>query len=247
MSIVKTPKEIEGIKKSAAVLKKIFNIIPSLLLPGVRSDSIESSVRQVIFEEKASAANYEVENYPYATSLSINDEIAHGLPVASKLLRYGDIVSVDVAVCKDGLYSDCAYTYPLQGASKDDISLINLCRESLLKSVLPLKKGMFLSEYGKRVESLVKEKGASVFPQLVGHGIGRFYHEEPKVFNFYHENNDIVLEEGMIFAFELMITKGSTKCYIDDDSFTIRSEDGSNSAHFEHTVLIGERGAEILV
>ncbi|MBI4979791.1 MAG: type I methionyl aminopeptidase [Spirochaetes bacterium] len=245
--VIKTDDEVRRIAEAASIAAGALAVVKNIMLPGIRADEIDREAEKYIAIRNAFPANKEVEGYTHATSVSRWDEIAHGIPLHTKIFRSGDVVAVDLGVKKDGCYADAAATFAVGTAVHPRVrTMLATCYEALLKGIHALKSGTMLSLYGRTVETIVKERGFSVVRKLTGHGVGRAYHEAPHVFNFYHPDNDIPLMPNMVFAFELMITAGSEKSSIDDDGWTARTSDGNPSVHFEHTVLIGGNGVTIL-
>ncbi len=247
--IIKDRGIVYKIDEASSIALKAIEYSKTLLEPGTRANVVDSLVAKYIEKLGATPANYEVEGYGYATSISVANEIAHGLPNKVKLLKYGDIVCIDIGIKYQNVYADFAKTFVVGGINaidKDLQSIIYACDYALKESIKMLKTGSFLSDYGRHVDKIVKYTGFTTVKFLTGHGVGVEYHEPPYVFNFYHPENDIVLEEGMVFAFELMITNGSDKYSKSDDGWTLCTEDGRTAVHFEYTVAISETGAKIL-
>ncbi len=247
--IIKDDETISKIYKASSIALKALKYSKSLLVAGTRANVLDEMIAKYIESFGASPANYEVEGYGYATSISVANEIAHGLPNKLKLLKHGDIVCVDIGVKYEDVYADFAKTFVIGGLHAVDKTLQNIirvCDVALLESIKILKTGSLLSDYGKYVDMIVKQSGYKTVKFLTGHGVGVQYHEAPYVFNFYHHENDIILKEGMVFAFELMITNGSDKYTLGDDGWTLCTEEGCTAVHFEYTVAISDVGAQIL-
>lgn len=241
---------IENIRIAASIAQNSLVLACDLALSGVRASKIDKEVEKFIIEKGGYPANLEVENYGYATSISKASEIAHGTPTRNKILLHGEPVCIDIGVKYNGYYADCAKTLVVKNSNgyvnHTAYKMIDTCKYALESAIYKLKPGVLLSEYGRAVQQKVKDDGFTVVKFLTGHGVGYEYHESPHIFNFYHPNNDIPLEQGMVFAFELMITNGSDRYKKDKDGWTLYTEDSSLAVHFEHTVLITEHGIEIL-
>lgn len=247
--LIKDNLTVIRINEASAIALKALEYSRRLLVSGTRANILDSLIAKYIESLGATPANYEVEGYGYATSISVANEIAHGLPNKWKLLKHGDIVCVDIGVKYKGVYADCAKTFVVGGYSATDNhcqNLIATCDNALRESINILKTGSLLSDYGRSVDKLVKDSGFTTVKFLTGHGVGVKYHEAPYVFNFYHPENDIVLKEGMVFAFELMVTNGSDKYTKSDDGWTLCVEEDKTAVHFEYTVYISNNGAKIL-
>ncbi|WP_157143737.1 type I methionyl aminopeptidase [Brachyspira pilosicoli] len=248
---IKDEKAIENIKKAAQIAQEAIDLAFEYSLSGTRASKIDKDVEKFIKSKGAYPANLEVPEYGFSTSISIGNEIAHGRPTNKKILVQGDIICIDIGVKYNGYYADCARTMVVKGnqlssTNKKAYKLIKACKESLEHAIYKLRPNILLSTYGKEVEKKVNEYGYSIIKSLTGHGVGYEYHEAPYIYNFYHPNNDVKLEENMVLALELMITEGSDKYIIENDGWTISTADYSFAAHFEHTVLIKKNGVEIL-
>lgn len=250
---VKTKEAIYNIKKAATISHKAIDLAFKYCSVGVDTYFINKKIEDFILSQNATPANLEVENYGFASSISVGSEIAHSIPRKNNILNSGMPVCVDVGVNYNGYYADCARTIIVKNkvgmssiTNKEAPRLISSCKKALEYGIQKLKPNVYLSEYGRAVEKKVSEYGYYIFKSLTGHGVGYKYHESPYIFNFYHKSNDIILEPNMVFAFELMITNGSDKYITSDDGWTLKSVDNSLSAHFEYTVLITDNGAEIL-
>lgn len=249
LPIIKDGFTISKIEKASSIALKALSYSSMLLVAGTRANKLDEQVAQYIIGQGASPANYEIEGYGYATSISVANEIAHGLPKQIKLLKHFDVVCIDIGIKYKDVYADFAKTFVVGGLSKISkltANLITTCDYALIKSIQALKCGGMLSDYGKTVDEIVKTNGFKTVKFLTGHGVGKKYHEQPYIYNFYHPENDIVLEEGMVFAFELMITNGSDKYKKHEDGWTLYTDDGSIAVHFEYTVAILKSGPKIL-
>ena len=248
--IEKDSTAIENISAAAIIGYKSLALAESLMLPGTRASYIDKQVENFIVSSSAFPANLEIKDYRYSTCICKSNEVVHGPPRQKKILFFGDLISIDIGVKYNGYYAGVAGSFVVGGAesriNRLSNKLIRTCQVALENAIGILKPGMLLSEYGTRVNLVVEKAGFTVFKLLTGNSIGYQYHEAPRIYNFYHPDNDIEIKENMVFAFELMITDGTGVYKKDRDGWTLRTEDGSNSAHFEHTVLITSSGAKIL-
>ena len=247
---IKDDEAIGNIRKAAQIAQESIDLAFKLCISGVRASKVDKEVEKFIKEQNAYPANFEVPDYGFATSISSGNEIAHGRPTNNKILVHGEPVCVDVGVKYNGYYADCARTVVIEGGmgsvNHRAYKLLDACKKSLEYSIYKLKPNVLLSEYGKNIENKVHEYGFSVIKSLTGHGVGYEYHEAPYIFNFYHPNNDVILEPNMVLALELMITNGTDKYEKEKDGWTLSTPDYSLAVHFEHTVLITQTGVEIL-
>ena len=177
--------------------------------------------------------------------VSVNDEVVHGMP-SERVLRTGDIVSLDMGVKYDGFYGDVAMTYPVGVIGENAKRLLDVTRTALYNAIDQARVGNRLHDVSYAVQSFVEANGFSVVREFVGHGIGRNLHEEPQVPNFGTKGTGVRLKEGMVLAIEPMINEGGSDIMIRENGWTAATRDGKLSAHFEHTIAITDKGAEIL-
>ena len=175
----------------------------------------------------------------------MNEVVVHGFPNNYEL-KEGDIISVDCGVYFKGFHSDSAYTYPLEGASKEDILLLERTYESLMLGIANAKSGNRMGDVGNAIQSYVESFGYGVVRELVGHGVGKQLHEDPEVPNYGKKGKGVKLVPGMVFAIEPMINRGTRNVVQEKDGWTIRTADRKASAHFEHMVAVGENSTEVL-
>ena len=187
--------------------------------------------------------NYE--GYPASICTSINDEVVHGIPGNTKL-KNGDIISIDVGVAYKNYHSDAARTYIIGEVDNKIKKLVEKTEESLYEGLKVIKAGAKIGDIGAAISEVAHQNGLSVVRELVGHGVGISIHEDPDVPNFGKKNTGLVLKAGMTIAVEPMLNLGERYVYMEDDDWTIKTDDGSPSAHFEHTVLVTDTGYEIL-
>jgi methionyl aminopeptidase len=237
-------------KTAGKVVGEILNKLYDVIKPGITTKDIDIFSEKHIRSLKMVPAFLGVKgiNYPFPSSacVSINNEVVHGIPSASRVLREGDIVSVDVGVIYEGYYGDAAKTYPVGNILKAADELIKVTEMSLNKGVGQALPGKRLGDISYAIQKTAEDAGFSVVRDFVGHGIGRYLHEEPQIPNFGKSNTGIRLLAGMVLAIEPMVNAGGYEVCSTDDTWTIVTKDGSLSAHFEHTVAITEEGCEIL-
>ncbi len=247
--IIKDSATILKIRKASDIAVNALLYASSILRGGLRANKLDEMIAQYILDQNATPANYEIKDYGYATSISVANEIAHGLPKPLKLLKHKDVVCIDLGVKYQGVYADFAKTFVIGGLDCVDTeisNLIKICDYALRRSINALKTGGMLSDYGRMVNDLVSRNGFKTVKFLTGHGVGLQYHEAPHIYNFYHPENDVILKEGMVLAFELMITNGSDKYKRHKDGWTLYTDDDTIAVHFEYTVLITNKNALIL-
>lgn len=249
MIIIKTPTQIEGIKKSCQLAAKTLKYLSSFVKPGVSTEKLNQLAHQFIIKANAIPAPLNYSGFPKSICTSINNVVCHGIPNSNRVLEEGDIINLDVTTILDGFYGDTSATFPVGEISKSAKKLIDITKQSLDLSIKSLKPGKVLNNcVGKIIEPFVEKNGFSVVKELGGHGVGIKFHEDPFVFHFDIKRDDVILKPGMIFTIEPMINNSlDSRVTIDsDDGWTVRTFDNSLSAQFEHTVLITQTGYQIL-
>lgn len=249
MIIIKSPAQIEGIKKSCQLASKTLKYLKKFISPGISTQELNNIAHQFIIDHNAIPAPLNYGGFPKSICTSINNVVCHGIPSKKQILREGDIVNLDITTILDGYYGDTSATFPVGKIDQLAQKLIRVTKQSLDLSIKSLKPGKVLNEcVGKIIEPLAKKNGFSVVKELGGHGVGIKFHEDPFVFHFDIKRDDVILKPGMIFTIEPMINASlDYRITIDQqDGWTVRTFDGSLSAQFEHTILITKTGHEVL-
>jgi methionyl aminopeptidase len=255
MIIIKTPEEIEIIRECGKRLAIVLHKVKDMVAPGVSTKDLDLYSEKLIREMGDTPAflNYRPEgaNKPFPASLcvSVNDEVVHGIPKKNRILKEGDIVSIDLGVKHKGLFTDMAMTVPVGAVSNTDQKLMEATLESLHVGTDAARAGNTVGDIGYAIESYVKNiknYKYGIVEVLSGHGVGKEIHEDPYIPNFGKKGTGAKLVPGMIVALEPMLNLGTKHVSMDDDGYTIRTGDGKRSAHFEHTILITEGEPEIL-
>jgi len=243
----RSPLEIELIRKSALLVGEAIADAAKFLKAGVTTMQVDARLEQFILDHGAvpNFKNYQ-NSYPYASCISVNDAVVHGFPT-NKVLKDGDIVSVDVGVFMNGYHGDSAYTFII-GSTTDEVKqLLRVTKESLYKGIEKAVHGNRTGDIAFAIQDYTeKQHGYGVVRELVGHGIGRNLHEDPQVPNFGKRGTGAKLKEGTVIAIEPMINLGVKDVYHDEDGWTIRTADGKPSAHYEHDVCVKKGKADIL-
>ncbi|MFA6097811.1 MAG: type I methionyl aminopeptidase [Candidatus Paceibacterota bacterium] len=248
---LKTKAEIEIMREGGKILAHILLLMSEKVVPGASGEELEEIADREIkkYGVISSFRNYKIHKngvpFPSSICVSINDEIVHGFP-RGKIIREGDIVGLDLGIKHKGLHTDSAITVGAGKLSAVAQKLIKVTKESLSLALSEVKPGNRLGDIGYAVQSYVEKNGFSVVQDLVGHGVGRSIHESPEVPNYGSRGEGLKLYPGMTFAIEPMVNAGKHYIKVDDDQWTIRTEDGSLSAHFEHSVAVTEEGCIIL-
>jgi len=243
--IKKTPEQIEQMAAAGAILVKTMNLIAGKIRPGVTTLDLDEAAEKLIRSQGATPAFKGYRGFPGSICASPNEMIVHGIPGPYALAR-GDILSVDIGVVYNGWVADAARTFPVGPISPVATKLLRVTEESLFLAVDQCVVGNRLGDVSYAVQEHVEAAGLSIVRSLVGHGVGREMHEEPQIPNYGTPGTGIVLEEGMVFAVEPMVTAGRHPVRVGDDHWAIYSQDGSLAAHFEFTIAITAAGPRIL-
>jgi len=244
--MIKTPQEIEKMRISGIALRKVHDTLAPHVVAGASTMDLEEIAVAKIAELGAKAAFKGYHGYPSALCTSINEEVVHGMPNDKRVLKDGDILSIDCGVIIDGFYSDAAVTYSIGKASAKTQKLLDVTKASLEAAIEQCQVGGRLFDISAAVQEMCEAEGFGVVREFVGHGIGRSMHEDPQVPNFGMRGKGPRLKAGMVLAIEPMINAGGPEVKVLKDGWTAVTIDGSYSAHFEHTVAITKEGPMVL-
>ena len=250
--ITNDPKEIEILRQSGNILATVLHLVAKEARPGASAFDLDRLAEAEIIKRGGVPAfkNYAAQPgdppFPATLCVSVNDEVVHGIPTKSKILKDGDIVGLDLGVQYKGLFTDAAITVPVGKVDPAKLKLITVAKESLAAGLAQVKPGNFTGDVGNAIEAVAKQNGFQVVRELVGHGVGKAVHEEPEIPCFGRTKTGTKLVKGMVLAIEPMVNEGGWKIYFADDNWTIKTEDGGWSAHAEHTILVTDSGFEIL-
>ena len=243
----KSAAEIEKMRRSGHVVREVLDHLRTLVAPGVSTMELERAAEQKMKDLGAKPAFKGYFDYPCVLCTSVNEEIVHGIPSEKRLLRAGDIVSIDCGVVLDGYYGDAAITVPVDDSVTPELrKLLEVTEASLYRAIEAARIGNAVGDVGAAVQEFVEAAGFSVVREFVGHGIGTRLHEEPQVPNFGTRGHGARLREGMVLAIEPMVNSGQPGTRVLDDKWTAVTADGSYSAHFEHCVAVMRDGPMIL-
>ena len=245
MSLVKDKDQIERIRYSGRVLGKLMEELGGRVGLGVNLLEIDRFAEEYIVRNGGRPSFKGFRGYPNATCISVNEDVIHGIP-RDYNLKEGDIVGVDIGMEYEGGYGDMAYTFSVGEVSEDVKSLLLVCEEALYRGIRKARVGNRVGDIGYEIQGYVEGEGYTLVEEYCGHGVGLGVWEEPAVPNIGEEGEGEELEEGMVIAIEPMVNMGSRKIYVREDNWTVTTEDGYFSAHFEHTVLVQEYGGLIL-
>lgn len=249
MVIIKTPAQIEGIKKSSQLAARTLEYVASFIKEGISTEFLDQKAVEFISKNGAIAAPLNYNGFPKSICASVNNVVCHGIPSEKEILKNGDIINIDVTTILNGYYGDTSATYPVGEVSPLAKQLIKATKDSMYLAIDALKPGRSLNaSVGQVIEKYVSQFGFIPVRELGGHGVGVRFHEDPFVFHFTTPSQDTILKPGMIFTIEPMINaSNSWRVTLDkSDGWTIRTFDNALSAQFEHTVLITDTGSEIL-
>lgn len=244
MITIKSEREIELMKHAGYINYLTHKEVAKNIKPGISTKALNDIAHNFIISNGCTPSFLNYEGYPASICISINDEVVHGIPSKRKI-KDGDVVSVDIGVEYKGYHSDSANTYIVGKVSKEIEDLVNNTQKSLYEGLSVIKDGVKISDIGRKIESFAKINNLGVVQELVGHGVGTDIHEDPDVPNYY-TNDNTRLKSGMVIAVEPMLNLGTRHIYMEDDDWTIKTDDGLPSAHFEHTVLVTKDGYVIL-
>lgn len=234
-------------RRSGHIVRQVLNAVKELVKPGVSTMDLEHAAEEKIRDLGAKPAFKGYYDYPCVLCTSVNNEIIHGIPSEKRVLKAGDIVSIDCGVVLEGYYGDAAITVPVGDALAPELKkLLEVTEQSLKKAIQEVRLGKTVGDVGAAVQEHVEANGFSIVRDFVGHGIGTRLHEDPQVPNFGVRGHGTRLREGMVLAIEPMVNVGKPGARVLDDKWTAVTEDGSYSAHFEHTVAVTRNGPLVL-
>lgn len=243
---IKSKSEIELMREAGRILAITHEEMRKAIRPGVTTFELNRIGEEVIRSYGCIPSFLNYNGYPASINVSINEEVVHGIPSKKRVIKEGDIVSLDAGVIYKGYHSDAARTHIMPGASEDVKKLVKVTKESFFKGIEQAVPGNHVADISRAVQDYAESFGYGVVRDLVGHGVGTKLHEEPEVPNFVGKRRGIKLCAGMTIAVEPMITMGTYEVYWADDDWTVITEDHQPASHYENTILITENGPEIL-
>lgn len=246
---VKTEAEIEAMRTAGRMLATVLELVEKSAAPGMSTKDlavIASKELQALGGKPTFLGYGDSSPFPDVICISVNDEVVHGIPKSDSILRLGDLISIDFGVTYDGMVTDAARSFILGDAKQSVKNLVRDTEAAMYAGIEALKDGVRVGDISSAVQKVLVKGNYGIVRDLVGHGVGHQLHEEPDIPNYGFASTGPVLKAGMTIAIEPMATLGTHAVTVDDDQWTIRTADGSLAAHFENTVLITERGYEIL-
>jgi methionyl aminopeptidase len=242
---LKSAQEIEGMARAGELVAETIALVGEQIRPGITTGELDSIAEEFIRDRGGIPTSKGYRGFPAATCISPNSMVVHGIPGTHRV-EEGDLISVDVGITLDGLIADSAHTFGVGEITAQARRLLETCEEARDAGIVQARPGNHVGDISHAVQTVVERGAFSVVRALVGHGVGRSYHEDPQIPNFGDPGRGPLLQRGMTVAIEPMITAGSPQVYVHDDDWSISTEDGSLAAHFEHTVAILDDGPRIL-
>ena len=242
---IKTKKEIDLMEKACSIVSETLSHLEQYIKPGIETIELDNIAENYIRGRNAIPGFKGLYGFPATLCISVEDEVVHGIP-KNKVLSDGDIVGIDVGAIVNGYYGDHARTFEVGDVTEEKKQLMEVTKKSLELGIEACSPGNRIGDIGFAIQNYVEDYGYGVVKELVGHGIGKKLHEEPQIPNFGDKDTGPIIKEGMCFAIEPMINLGTEKIYTKNDQWTICTQDGLPSAHFEHTIVVTSDGSKIL-
>jgi methionyl aminopeptidase len=250
MILLKSPDEIERMRRSSGIVAEILAEVASRVRPGVATGELDALAEELTRKKGAKPAfkGYVVggRTFPASICISVNDEVVHGIPSRDRVLRDGDLVGLDFGVCCEGYFGDAARTVAVGRTSPEAQRLMDVTAASLAAGIEAIRPGAHIADISGAIQDVAEGAGFSLVREFVGHGIGRSLHEDPQVPNYRTGTRGVKLSEGLVLAIEPMVNAGGPEVYVKDDGWTAATRDGRLSAHFEHSVAVTANGPYIL-
>jgi len=246
MIIIKSPREIELMKKAGEVVGKVFVALDGNIKPGMSTLDVANICEKVIRDNGAYPTFLNYSGFPGAVCVSVNDELVHGIPSSKRILRDGDIVSVDVGATLNGYVGDACRTYPVGICKESALRLIEVTKQSFFEGCKYIRPGARLGDVSHAIQKYCEERGYSLPREYTGHGVGSSLHEDPYIPNYGTAGSGPILKEGMCLAIEPMVNEGHFALRVMKDGWTAKTKDGKLSAHYENSIVVTKDGYEIL-
>ncbi len=246
MIVVKSAEDLKKMSLACKLSKQVLKYAGTQINPGMSTFELDKLIHDYIVAHGGRPSFLGLYDFPGSACISLNDEVIHGLPDKKKIIRSGDIVTVDVGACIGGFHGDNAYTFRVGKVSREAEKLMRVTEECLNLGIAAARRGNRIGDIGYAVQMHAEDNGFGVIREYVGHGVGREMHEDPQVPNYGRRGHGVRLVPGMTIAIEPMITEGSFKVKVLPDGWTVKTEDGKLAAHYENTILITKNGPVIL-
>jgi len=245
MILIKTPEEIQIMAEGGKLLSKIVKVLEKKIKPGIKTKELDRAIEALIFNCGGKPNFKGQDGYPAALCTSINEEIVHSVP-SKRILKEGDIITLDCGLLWKGFHTDMAVTIPVGKISSQAEKLIQSTKEALKKGIKKVRPGNTFGDIGNAIQEYAESQGFNVVRELCGHGIGRNLHEDPQILNYGKKHSGLKIKEGMVFCIEPMLTAGNWKIKKSKDGYSYETKDGSLSAHFEHMMAVTKNGVKVL-
>ena len=246
MISIKSNREIELMKEAGRIVALAHQAIKPMIKPGISTFDIDQKVEAIVRENNAIPSFKGYGGFPGSACTSLNEEVVHGIPSKTRILKEGDIIKVDIGAQYKGYHGDSAWTYPVGQVSKQTLKLLEVTEQALYEGLKHAKSGARLSDISHAIQIYAESHGFSIVREFVGHGIGKNLHEDPQIPNYGLPNKGTLLKPGMTFAIEPMVNAGKKEVKVLEDQWTAVTVDQSLSAHYEHTILITEEECILL-
>lgn len=245
MISIKSEREISLMRKAGNIVYRTHKYLEPYIKPGITTKELDKLAYDFIISQDATPSFLNYQGYPASICTSINDEVVHGIP-GNRKLKNGDIIGIDIGACYQGYHGDSAWSYVVGSVSREKAYLLEHTEKALYEGLKQVKPGNRIGDISNAIETYANNHKLGVVRELVGHGIGNHVHEKPDVPNFGKKGTGPILKEGMTIAIEPMLNLGTREIYLLEDDWTIITQDGLPSAHFEHTVVVTKDGYQIL-
>ena len=245
MISIKSEREISLMKKAGNIVYRTHKYLEPYIKPGITTKELDKLAYDFIIGQDATPSFLNYQGYPASICTSINEEVVHGIP-GNRKLKDGDIIGIDIGACYKGYHGDSAWSYQVGSVSREKAYLLEHTEKALFEGLKQVKPGNHVGDISNAIETYAKNHKLGVVRELVGHGVGNHLHEKPDIPNFGKKGTGPILKEGMTIAIEPMLNLGTREIYLLEDDWTIITQDGKPSAHFEHTVVVTKDGYQIL-
>lgn len=244
---IKTIKDIEKMRIAGGIAAKVLEMINAYIRPGVSTEELNTICHNYITNIKhAVAAPLGYHGFPKSICTSINDVVCHGIPNSLDKLKNGDIINIDITIIKDGMHADTSKMFIVGIPTTLGYNLCQTAQKSLYLAINIIRPGIRLKKIGKSIQKFIDQEKYSIVKEYCGHGIGKFFHEEPHILHYDSDDNGVILQPGMALTIEPMINAGSCHVYTMSDGWTVKTRDKSLSAQYEHTIIVTKNGCEIV-
>ena len=243
---IKSEREIELMRQAGKILAKVHEELGKAIVPGISTLEIDRLGEKLIREYDCIPNFLNYHGYPASVCVSVNEEVVHGIPKKNRILKEGDIVSLDAGLIYKGYHSDAARTHYVGKVAPEVQKLVEETRNSFFEGIKMARAGNHLYDISNAIDAYISQFGYGIVRDLVGHGIGTELHEDPQIPNFHQKRRGVKLQPGMTLAIEPMVLQGNKECYILSDGWTVKTRDGKLASHHENTIVVTKEGCEIL-